>query len=89
MPKHHVISRRMEVQRCKSVQFGTKGGAWSASWPSRLNLLITGQEVVWTPPSASLDADVDIQVCAFRWESNLNSPVTQPVQQARSAYHTD
>ena len=33
-------------------------------------------------PSASLDAAVETQACAFRWVSNLDFPVTQPVLHA-------
>jgi len=40
-------------------------------------------------PRTSLDAEVRQQACAFRWVSNLDSPVTQSVPQARFTYHTD
>lgn len=83
------VWRYRDVNLCNLKNSELNGGALSASSPSRLTLLITGQEVVWTQPSARLDAEVETQVCTFRWESNLNSPVTQPVQQARFTYHTD
>lgn len=39
--------------------------------------------------SARLEAEVETQASAFRWVPNLDSPVNQPVPQARFTYHTD
>ena len=34
-------------------------------------------------PSAGLDTEAETEICALRWESNLDSPVIQLVPQSR------